>query len=218
MYITDGAKGLLSQEMRNDSQVAGETTSFSDYKGDSCVTRVFRVPEDAQEWLRLVREECNSPSSRIAVREMWIPSNGLDEIEETLVIAINCADLALRDEPEDEVRVAYTPGGMRIMEVMGVPTSVNVEYESKLLGCLSGSVNYDGARWTADLTLESAGFQGTERDLTHGKIFNNIQEALEAIDLLIKKREEREESQRERNQRKAEDARSQINGLFGEEN
>ncbi len=214
MFISDGAKALLSREIQGDAPVRGNTTSCSDHKGDSCVSRVFRNEEDSREWIRTVQEECNSLGSEITIRKMRIPAYGQKGDETNLVVVLNCYDLVLRAEPENELRATQTPGGVRVREIPQQPDEVDVEYQSELMGSMVGRVHYNGEHWKVVLNLQRPGHPTLEMDIIKARNFNSLQDTLEGIDQFVKNRERQEKGQLEKDRMKHDDAKSQIDGLF----
>ena len=110
MFISDGARALLLEPIENEwSQTTEEgDTAFSDHKGDSCVTRIFRgdTAQQAQEfadvWIARVLEQCYSPVDAITVRQMTLPRLGNENDEVNLVVAVNAYDLDLKSETEED--------------------------------------------------------------------------------------------------------------------
>ena len=64
--ISEKAREILSQPMEGDPRDEPPAISFSDHKGDSCVTRVFRSNynndafDKAREWLDIAITQCQS--------------------------------------------------------------------------------------------------------------------------------------------------------------
>ena len=126
MSITDGAREALSQPMGLErDRIRGETTSFSDHQGDSCVTRVFRgksqeeVEQMADEWVRIANEQCLPLASDLIVRRMTIPSLGGESGEGedcNMVVALSCYNLILKDEDLPAGRGITTPKGSQLFE------------------------------------------------------------------------------------------------------
>ena len=71
--ISEKARGILSQPMGGDPRDELPAISFSDHKGDSCVTRVFRSNynndafDRAREWLDIAITQCRSLANDMRV-------------------------------------------------------------------------------------------------------------------------------------------------------
>lgn len=210
MNISEGARRLLTEAIEGELETEGSTLSLSERKGNVCLTRVFRFGGAADEWVRRANEECRAADGgEISIREMWVPGQ---DGETTLVVVLSAGGIVLGNEPER--RVAYTPGGVRIAEVPGSETSVQVRCERDSLGYIEGSIQYNGKTWNARIEGRSPGALANERDLMGHRVFGNLQDVLGAIDQVVEDREGRETERRAEGRRTAERARAQIDGLF----
>ncbi len=103
--ISDKARELLSQPMPGDARDNPPAVSFSDHKGDSCVTRVFRSNYNndamgcAREWLEIARRECESlGSSSIGVMMFPFASRVHNGMPDTVVAVVSAYDLVAKGE------------------------------------------------------------------------------------------------------------------------
>ena len=158
MYISDGARALLTAPIEKEwSQTTEEgDTAFSDHKGDSCVTRIFRghTAQQAQAfadvWIARLHEQCFSPGNDITVRQVAIPRLGEENDEANLVVAVNAYDLDLKEDLQEEQppgRTRTTKQGVILQENPGDPTRIGIRYESNLIESLGGNISYDGQLW-----------------------------------------------------------------------
>ena len=100
--ISDKARELLSQPMAGDARDNPPAVSFSDHKGDSCVTRVFRsnysndATDCARRRLELARSECKSIASPLNV--MMFPFVSAAQGSDNVVAVVSAYDLVAKDE------------------------------------------------------------------------------------------------------------------------
>ena len=200
--------------MNGELETEGVTTSISDRKGGVCVTRVFRFGGGADEWVKAVSEECAArDGGEITLREMWLPDPAGGD-EATLVVAASASGIILRNEPMR--RTMHTPGGVEVQDIPGSGTSVEVSCETGLLGYIEGTIAYDGKKWNIRISGLAPETLVIDRGLLlERSSFDNIQDALNAVDRLVEDREKRESERRKERQRITEAASAQIDGLFG---
>lgn len=95
--ISELAREMLSRSM---ADTDGEpVVSFSDHKGDSCVTRVFRGVDAvacAQEWLELALQECCSIGEEMHV--YMLPFMSAPRTGWNVVAVVTAYDLVCKSE------------------------------------------------------------------------------------------------------------------------
>ena len=229
MHISDGARGLLSKPLEAESdRIMGETTSFSDHKGDSCITRVFRgssqeeVKKIADEWIRIANEKCLPLASDIIVRKMLVSSLGGESGEEedcNMVVALSCYDLILMDEDLPDGRGITTPEKSQIFVRDEDPSAVDFEHTSATIGRITATIRFYGENWQVRY-FQHLAEDGTRGPMRHGskdvKTFGSLQEAIDDLEEQVRREteEEQQKMQKERERRAA--ATVEINQVFGE--
>ena len=224
MYISDGARALLLAPIKNEwSQTGEEDTAFSDDKGDSCVTRIFRgeTAEEAQDfadvWIARLHEQCCSPGSGITVRQMAIPRLGNENRGTNLVVAVNAYDLDLKEEireEKDHGRTGTTLQGVILQEDPADPTRIRIRYESKLIESLTGDISYDGQLWRTNALLRKKGELAPIPDALPIRIFKSLIEALRGMDEEIRIQERRIGEHIEKVEKNHRDAREELDYVF----
>ena len=225
MYISDGARALLSAPIEKEwSQTSGEEdTAFSDHKGDSCVTRIFRgrTAQEAQGfadvWIARLHDRCFSPASDIVVRRMTLPRLGDEDEETNLVVAVSAYDLDLKDEIQEEKhhgRTVTTRQGVVLQENPDDPTRVGIQYESKLIESMTGNISYDGQLWRVNASIREKGELAPTQDALPIRIFKSLIEALRGMDEEIRIQERRIGEHIEKVEKNHQDAREELDYVF----
>lgn len=106
--ISELAREMLSRPMVGDTD-EGPAVSFSDHKGDSCVTRIFRGVDSfacAKEWIDLALRECYSIGEEMRGEHSWttwptvhmFPFLSAPDIGWNVVAVVTAYDLVCKSE------------------------------------------------------------------------------------------------------------------------